>query len=164
MRIHRFALAGALACVALPAFAQQPMATPTPAKHGLFHLFRSKSGAPAGAAPVVGATTATPVRHGILGIFHKGAPTTGTYTTVGGAKAGGMRTGSYTGGAPRTGSFGRPVSSMSPMASSGQVWVNTKTKVYHLPGSQFYGKTKNGRYMSAAAAKQAGYHAAGHGE
>jgi len=44
----------------------------------------------------------------------------------------------------------------------GQVWVNTggKSKAYHCQGSKWYGTTKQGKYMSAADAQAAGYHAA----
>ena len=43
--------------------------------------------------------------------------------------------------------------------SSGQVWVNLESKVYHK-GGRWYGKTKNGKFMSEADAKAAGYRAA----
>ena len=43
---------------------------------------------------------------------------------------------------------------------AGKVWVNTESKVYHCQGSQWYGKTKHGEYMTEPAAKAAGFHAA----
>jgi DNA uptake protein ComE-like DNA-binding protein len=39
----------------------------------------------------------------------------------------------------------------------GMVWVNPKTKVFHRQGDRWYGKTKNGKYMTEADAVAAGY-------
>jgi hypothetical protein len=41
--------------------------------------------------------------------------------------------------------------------SSGQVWVNTSTKVYHGSSSEFYGATKAGKFMAEKDAVAAGY-------
>jgi hypothetical protein len=40
------------------------------------------------------------------------------------------------------------------------VWVNTDSGIYHCPGSQWYGNTNEGKYMSQGAAITAGYRAA----
>lgn len=45
-------------------------------------------------------------------------------------------------------------------AGRGMVWVNLDSGVYHYEGTRYYGKTKNGKYMSEADAVKAGYHAA----
>ena len=47
-----------------------------------------------------------------------------------------------------------------PANSAGMVWVNTDSGVYHKPGMRWYGKTKQGKYMTEADAQKAGYRVA----
>jgi len=50
--------------------------------------------------------------------------------------------------------------SQAPGGGNGQVWVNTEAHVFHKEGSRWYGKTKQGKYMSEAEAVKEGDKAA----
>jgi hypothetical protein len=39
------------------------------------------------------------------------------------------------------------------------VWVNLDTKIYHREGDRYYGKTKNGKWLTEQEAIAAGYRA-----
>jgi hypothetical protein len=45
-----------------------------------------------------------------------------------------------------------------------QVWVNTATGIYHYPGTRWYGKTNQGKFMSEKDAIAQGYRAARNGQ
>ena len=47
----------------------------------------------------------------------------------------------------------QPKSVEQPQALQTRVWVNKSTKVYHCPGSIYYGKTGNGEFMEEAQAR-----------
>jgi hypothetical protein len=48
-----------------------------------------------------------------------------------------------------------------PDAQGAKVWVNTRSGVYHCPGSQYYGTTKSGTPMLEQDARKRGYRPAG---
>jgi hypothetical protein len=52
----------------------------------------------------------------------------------------------------------RPTATQAPGSAPDKVWLNAGTKVYHCPADRYYGRTKDGQYLTEAAAKAAGAH------
>jgi hypothetical protein len=52
---------------------------------------------------------------------------------------------------------GPPAASEPNGAPAGQVWVNTHSGKYFYPGARYYGKTKEGAYMSEEEARRSGF-------
>ena len=94
---------------------------------------RKKASASPTAAPAASASPAKPFS---IGSLFKPKPTASPATTT-------------------TGSA-EPNATPAPGGGHGMVWVNTESHVYHKEGSRFYGKTKQGKYMSEANAIKEG--------
>lgn len=65
-----------------------------------------------------------------------------------------------TSGLGSVGKFGflspQPAASAAPQAPSIKVWVNLSSRVYHCPGTRYYGVTKRGKFMTQAEAQNIG--------
>jgi hypothetical protein len=61
------------------------------------------------------------------------------------------------GDAARAPDVPRDSSDLRDRISSTKVWVNTKSGVYHCPGTRYYGATRMGKYLPEASARDSGY-------
>jgi len=95
---------------------------------------RKKASASPTAAPAASASPAKPFS---IGSLFKPKPTASPAATT------------------TTGSA-EPNATPAPGGGHGMVWVNTESHIYHKEGSRFYGKTKQGKYMSEADAIKEG--------
>jgi hypothetical protein len=64
----------------------------------------------------------------------------------------------------RSQDFSNPTGYLLAQSEERQVWVNTATGIYHYPGTRWYGKTNQGKFMSEKDAIAQGYRAAKNGQ
>jgi hypothetical protein len=113
-----------------PAPAASPEASPSPAKT----RGHKKAEASPAASPAASASPAKPFSIGSL-FKPKTTASPAAKTTTSSAEAN---------------------ATPAPGGGRGLVWVNTESHVYHKEGSRFYGKTKQGKYVSEADAIKEG--------
>jgi hypothetical protein len=64
--------------------------------------------------------------------------------------------------AAKTESSTKATTEAKPAPAKGMVWVNTDSGIFHREGDRWYGKTKQGKYMTEADALKEGYREAKH--
>ena len=153
-------LAAALA-LATACFAQTPAGAPAGTtglcKDGSYYSGATKKGACTGHKGVkewYGSTSATAAGAGTA------APAAGAAAA---APAMAAKAAAPAASAPRTAKPATAASTAAAGGGPGMVWVNKGTRTYHCSSDKWYGKTKNGEYLSEADAKSQGFHAA-HGK
>ena len=132
-------LIAAIAFSSAPLFAQSASPTPTPAASAtpVKHKHKKAAVATASASPVAATKTATKA--------------TATGSPAATSPAGTTAT---TSKKPLV-----PSGTPAPGGGHGMVWVNTVTHIYHKEGSKWYGRTKQGKYLSELDAMKEGDHA-----
>jgi hypothetical protein len=133
------------ACIALPAsYAQAPAGAPAGStglcKDGSFTSNATKKGACAG--------------HKGVNEWFAATEATGQSATAPSAKASSSRNAKPI--TPKAAEPSTGPTATAPAGGAGKVWVNTESKVYHCAGTRYFGKTKQGEYMTEAQAKAAG--------
>jgi hypothetical protein len=124
-----------------------PAASATPKKRSRKQATAAASPATSPAAPASTPAPAAPsptAKEGMLGLFHKKSASPTPAPVANQPQAPASKAAATNPGTP----------------GNGQVWVNTESHVYHKAGSRYYGKTKQGKYMSEADAIKEGDHAA----
>ena len=159
------ALAASLA-LAGASFAQAPASAPAGStglcKDGSYTSVATKKGACAGHKGVKEWFASADAAKGTAGsaAATTAAPTAAPATSAAAPAAAGAAPAA----APAAKSAKSPASmSAAPGGGPGMVWVNKSSKAYHCSTDKWYGKTKDGEYLSEANAKAQGYHAA-HGK
>ena len=147
---------GAALALASVSFAQAPASAPAGStglcKDGSYYSGASRKGACAGHKGVkqwYGAAAT--------------APAAGTAASAAAAAAPGAAAAAAPAAVKSAKSAPALATTAAPGGGPGMVWVNKSTKAYHCPTDKYYGKTKDGEYLSEADAKAQGFHAA-HGK
>lgn len=93
---------------------------------------------------------------------HKGVKTWGSTAAMPGADADAksdMKAGSKADAKAMGQKASAPIATAAVGGGAGKVWVNSKSNTYHCQSDRYYGKTKEGAYMTEAEAKVKGAHA-----